>query len=358
MAHAEPPCRPFRIYLDAPLPPEPPADSEAANDLAKCIAYYSQFKHRGIPDWTSKVDGQTSEVLYPNNPDWDGDGTPNVLDPAPFDAGISQARLAKNGVPVHLMLKNPEAAKVQGRLWRDFKIMAIDHTDSHSAEVLKAVELVLRNGLSFDVRTHLKSVRYIYAFQGHDPSFNIAAYHRQMNALSIGGVSAYGNSHVPLDRATRIGVLAAIAHELGHAYIFDQMSPRQLTEIGARFGQWRTSADTQPAPRDFLDEVLFREHPLHHLAQLAGRDPINGLQFINSKLWRDVNLTSEYATTNIHEWFADAFAAAILQRLGEKGDLSGVHLASTARALTLSCRRLLGKLQQHLRHISRLANGG
>lgn len=275
------------------------------------------LNHNGVSDWTAKVDGQISDVLYPNDDDLDGDGVPNVLDPAPLDPRVSKAKLAAGGVPEHLAAQGP-LGLVQGEIYRNFGMIAIEHTDRHSIGVLKALKTVLERGLSTATRKRIESVKYIYAFAGHDPVDNIAAYHRQARALSIGGVGAYGEGE--LDDERRIAALSSIAHELGHAFLFDQMSPAELTTVGTRFGNFRSPPESSPAS-DFLDRTLFLSHPLKSIARLAGRNKNHGLDFISRPFWREVNIVSEYATTNIHEWFADAFAATVLQRLGEEGEL-------------------------------------
>ncbi len=324
-------CRAFRVHLNTEAP-QPPV--EIAGDEEKCIAWFESLDHDqdGIKDWTATYDGQTNSVLFPFDEDMDGDGTVNVLDEAPLDSSrpskSAQRSLAAKKVPRHLSLGG-KAGRLQAQLFRRFNVLAIDHTDRHSAGALAALLTLYEKAIPETTRAELSSVRYVYAFAGHDRVFNIAAYHRQARALSIGGLGAYGPQDKQFDADTRLSVFGSFAHEIGHAFLFDRMSAEELRDVGTEFGNW---AETEPsdltkpsakAPMKlsgFLDHRFFRSHPLRELARTTRKDPKN-LEFINRGIWRDSNLVSEYATTNIHEWFADAFAAALMHKLGEQGEL-------------------------------------
>jgi hypothetical protein len=301
--------------MKASLPP-PPTN---AADAAACRAHYESLdmNKNGLPDWTSLVEGRVSSVMYPNDEDMDGDGVDNVLDPDPIDPKVSRSRLAPNGVPAHLALAG-EAGRFQGELYREFGILAIDHTDRHVPATLQTLLILLRHGIPPGTRARLTSVRYVYAFLGHDPSVNIAAYHRQVRAVSIGGEASYGGRE--FDEARMVAVMSSFAHELGHAFLFDTMSASELHRLGTRYGNWEKALDPEPAT-SFLDQSYFRSHPFRKLARLAGRSKDDRTEFIGKSLWRESSLVSEYATKNLHEWFADSFAAGILHRLGEKGKL-------------------------------------
>lgn len=310
-------CRPFRVHLHMELPPPPPPDAE--NDLDKCIAYYSAFDtdKDGTPDWTALIDGSISDVLYPNDDDMDGDGVTNILDPDPLNPKVSKGARGANGLPVHLAMEG-KAGEVQADLYKKFGVLAIDHTDKHSAEVLEALLLVMKKGLPLNALKSVKSLKYVYAFKGHDPQVNIAAYHRQAKAISIGGVTSYGDGE--LSQVIKIKVIAAFAHELGHAFLFDRMSAGELRDIGTRYGQWKITAD-DPSTNDLHSHWFFQSHPLQRLAKMGRLSATESQTFIRKDLWKSLNFTSQYATTNLHEWFAESFAARILKNLGESGSL-------------------------------------
>ena len=299
---SELPCRPFRVHMQADLPPAPPT---ALNDVDACIAYYTSLdlNNNGIPDWTAGPKRLRSHVLYPNDDDMDGDGIPNVLDPQPMTFQMTPVPLAENGVPEHLAMEG-ERGVVQGRIYREFGILAIDHTDRHALVTLQALEKVLRHGFTPGLRQRIKSVKYVYAFYGHDAHSNLAAYHRGAKAISIGGMNSYPDDEI--SESVKIHLMASIAHEFGHAFLFDEISPAELGHIGARFGLWHSVIGDRNLESLIDDERVFRPHPLRALLRMREK---------NHSIWRIANLVSEYAATNLHEWFADAFAAATLGRM-------------------------------------------
>src|SRR5688572_29390198 len=88
---SESPCRPFRVHMQADLPPAPPSSfltekNDSNNGVDACIAYYTRLdlNNNGIPDWSAGPKNLRSHILYPNDDDIDGDGIPNVLDPKPL----------------------------------------------------------------------------------------------------------------------------------------------------------------------------------------------------------------------------------------------------------------------------------
>lgn len=208
----------------------------------------------------------------------------------------------------------------QEALYREFGLLALDHSDEHASSVLDELLLVLREGLEPGTRLP-REVKVVYAFKGHDRIVDIAAYHRQAGALSIGGVHAYGEG--TLDPHDRMRVAAAFAHELGHAIVFARLTGLELSEIGRRFGHWSNVPTDEKAP-SLLSKSLLEPHPLQGLMRLGSRSTDESRSFVQLSLWSMTNLTSEYAGTNLHEWFADAFAASVLHRLGEKGRLGPV----------------------------------
>ncbi len=306
----EPPCRPFRVHLQADLPPPPPSSfgedqSDQNQRIESCIAHYTSLdlNNNGIPDWSAGPKNMRSLVLYPNDDDLDGDGIPNVLDPKPLTFQSAPVAVAPNGVPAHLAMEG-ERGIVQGRIYRDFGILAIDHSDRHSLAVLQLLEKVLRDGFTAALRERIKSVKYVYAFYGHDAFADIAAYHRGAKAISIGGVRSYPDEEIA--EALQIHIMASIAHEFGHAFLFDEIGPTELGRIAARFGLWHSVIGEKDLQSLIDDERVFRPHPLRVLMKL---------QETNHGIWKIANLVSEYAATNLHEWFADAFAAATMGRM-------------------------------------------
>lgn len=280
------------------------------------------FDADSIQDWTGMIAGHPSSILYPNDDDLDGDGVGNLLDPEPLNPEVSRSRLAQNGVPQHLSIEG-EAGELQGRLYKEHHILAVNHTDQHSVEVLRAMILLLEKGMPKKLWKSIDSAQVIYAFKGHDPKINIAAYHRNAKALSIGGVSSYASNAI--DNHQRIRILSSLAHEIGHAFIFDRMTPSELKDLGVTHGGWKPAFEDASA-QSFMDRAFFRAHPLKSLTRVDRAtgikdQKITAQKFIEKEDWQGVSLTSEYAASNLHEWFAESFSATLMNRLGEEGHL-------------------------------------
>ncbi len=258
----------------------------------QCLAYYTQMKSKNslVSDWTAIVDQSPSKVLYPRDID-------QILS---FD----QTQL----VPLKLKIERKKAAQLQQEIFAKYHILALDHTDEHANFILEKLLFLLDNAFSQKFVSAVSSFRYFYAFQGHQAEVNIAAYHRQMKAISIGGLSNY--SKKKYSAKDELEVIAALAHEIGHAFLFDQLQPSELLELADRFGDWKANSGLKESELSLYDPIFFEPSPhLQEVQQLF-------LNAFDPKVSNFKNLTSQYAAKNIHEWFADCFAANVLIKLG------------------------------------------
>lgn len=257
-----------------------------------CLLYYVKLdtNQNGIPDWSAINDHQPSHVLFPEDPDQDGDGIPNVYDPEPLIKNRSNNRIDR--IPAHLKFdqkKRPEAARLQELLYHKYRILAIDHTDQHSPTVLRKLVYLLEKGFSKKVISKL-NIQFIYAFSSHDSNRNIASYHFKAHAISIGGISNFSeNSLTPY---LELKILSALAHEFGHAFLLEKISAKNLIEISSRFSDWNIKNDSE------ITDLLFSPVFFEPYASVQNR-----------------NIVSEYSKYNRHEWFAESFAAAVLNEL-------------------------------------------
>jgi hypothetical protein len=153
----------------------------------------------------------------------------------------------------------------------------------------------------------LKNLRYLYAFAGHDRKVDIAAYHWAAKSISIGGASAFPG---PGSEGHDIHILEALAHEIGHAFLLERFQPEEVREIAERFGSWKFLA--KAGKESLYSAAFFRPHPLY-------RKPGKKRVPASSIPGKDSNIVSNYALTNAHEWFAEAFSAAVMQELGRRG---------------------------------------
>jgi hypothetical protein len=313
--HAQPgeaACSRFRVHLGAALPNVPHSsakrelpeelaaaiktwerhldflkDEERRREWLACIQEFIYLDTDGdsVPDWTAVADGRPSQVLFPLDPDIDGDGLPNILDPDPYRPNPNF--ISDSGkVPKHLRIKG-ESAKWQAKLWRNFRVLAVDHSDRHRSEVLRTLHSTLGLPAIQSWRRRSQSLRVVYAFESHDPHFQIAAYHPSAAAMSVPGVQGYPAPE-KFSEAQRCQLTGALVHELGHALLFSSIPARELQEKAARFGDW-----------ELPESIPTIWSPLWLVRGLLGPRSV-----------------SAYSTKNVHEWFAESFAAFVFQRDG------------------------------------------
>lgn len=325
-------CQPFRVHRRAPLPSPPGIEvprplpvgwedqivdkiartksgstfrevygkwrltsfqmtDEMRYEWLHCIHHYVRrdTDKDGSADWTAIVDQKPSRVLYPHDPDIDGDGIENVVDRNPMRWNAA-APTSSRDVPPHLLLSESSARLWQKKLRREYGLLTIDHTARHSAQILKEFYFLLKKGFSPSYVRSLKNLKYIYAFYRHDGLNDLAAYHLPMQAISVGGVDAYPQTLGPL-QVTRLQ--SVLAHELGHAVLLEKIPPHALREICEKHG-WKDVFSTDPTDTFYAD-AFFRRHPGWGSTDEA----------------RQHNFFSNYSYSNAHEWFADAFAEMV-----------------------------------------------
>lgn len=284
--------------------------SKLKREWLECLSFYvhQDTDGDGIPDWSALSDGEPAFVLFPADDDIDGDGTPNVLDPDPFDPKVKGVARADE-IPEHLKIRRRDGGELQQKLFQKFGIIAIDSTDEHSPVVLENLLYLLEHAFSGPFIRSLKSLRYIYAFSGHDAFVDIADYHHDAHAISIGGASTYGEVEKRAE-FPQAKLLASLAHEIGHAFIFDHLTVADLRKLSSEIGGWAPVFGARPSA-NFYSSVFFTRHPL-------------GVPGANNPLNRQYGLVSGYSLVGIHEWFSELFSAFALNRLG-------MHLLSASR---------------------------
>ncbi len=262
----------------------------------------------GVPDWRAIIDHRPAALLTPEDDDIDGDGAPNLLDPDPFDAA-KRPPSGEAGVPRHLRMSGARA-EAQATLLKEFGLLAVDHTARHGRDALEAIARFLRDARAARLVGPATSVRILYAFRGHDLEHESAAFHRELNAISLAG-EPRARTGTGLSVTERARLLGAFAHELGHAFVFDRLGARELDRVARSFGGWDAGAADAV---DMFSPALFAPHPLRALAARVPSGNGDALKFIADARWKQASLVSQYATSNAHEWFAEAFSAHLLAR--------------------------------------------
>lgn len=306
-AKAAPFCQPFLVYLNAQIPKPSAKDFALVNNLSdeqlkieiskyehmtkrpdlwnqldsqmlRCIlTYVKQDQDQdGIQDWSSIVDQKFSRILFPRDDDWDNDGILNPADPDPVHFSVVQKKF-----PVHLLAENKQTQYWQKIIWLKYKILAINHTARHSPVLLKEFYYLLKktNGL--------KNLKFLYAFNKHDADHDMAAYHKSISAISVAGDEIYTK---PLSPAKKIKLLSTLSHELGHAFLMENVTVSEFVKLSSEFG-WKGIYQNKKIT-DFYDPLFFKSHPEPEI------------------------FASDYAAQNAHEWFAESFADSVLFRLG------------------------------------------
>lgn len=295
-------CFRFRVHLNAELPPVPskkkesvlPAalqkkiaqweneltflkDLKARQDWISCIKnfIFLDSDKDGIADWTAIVDGKPSRILFPQDIDLDGDGINNVMDSNPYELNKKKEELS---IPLHLSLQG-DGKIWQEKIFQDFGILALNHSDLHHPQLLKIIYSLLKLNTFKNLKGN-KPYKYIYAMKARNPLGQIAAFHPTADAISIPGESSFGKQ---LDENENCKISSALLHETGHAFLFKSVSADALADLVNQHGNW----DLEKHPgMDIWDKKF----------QLRHEDESS--QFV-----------SEYAKTNVHEWFAENFAA-------------------------------------------------
>jgi hypothetical protein len=186
----------------------------------------------------------------------------------------------------------------------EFGIVALDKTDKQSPAVLRNLLFLLRHAFPPGFARGLGNLHYLYAYAGHDGVYDLGAFHPEAKAISVGGALTYAGGGIDPR------LLATLAHELGHAFLLAKLTPRELRGIAEVYGGW----DARAVSGGFYARDLFTPRKYWENAE---REPVGDL----ARAWREKSACSRLANRNIHEWFAEAFAARALQRLGERGFL-------------------------------------
>ena len=199
-------------------------------------------------------------------------------------------------------LPGSELASLRAELQSKYGILAQDKTDEHSPAVLRDLLMLMDDVFCRTTLRNLGHFRYLFAYEGHDDHYDVAAYHWEASAISIGGKGTYPGAP---DGPGQIQILSALAHEMGHAFLMERVSPAELEEISKAYGGWEPVFHGEPAAEDLFSAPFFALYPRAPAPSFA----------------------SAYAAKNIHEWFAEGFSAYALNVLGGRGRL-GKHWQS------------------------------
>lgn len=304
-------CVRFRVHLKADLPDIDnnkndkqtplPSDLEISVNLWKdkieflkndedrenwlqCIRHYIfiDTDKNGIPDWTALVDGRPSKVLFPLDPDIDGDGIPNILDPNPYG---DKDETSKEIIPSHLSISG-EKGRWQKKLWSEEGVLAVNHTNKHIPDTLATLYSILQLRSLRNWKKEVRGFNVLYAFNNRNLKTVSAAYHPSASAISIPGEFSFKNKRFL--KRQKCQFVSSILHEMGHALLLGAVTANELGEKARQLSEWEL-------PNSVNDNIF---------------NPV----FFSPIMKPRKNFVSNYSKTNVHEWFAESFAAYIWER--------------------------------------------
>ncbi len=267
--------------------PATTASVDLTKDSLICLHQFlhTDFDKDGVFDWKIMEGSRRLSKILPQDLDWDNDGIENLYDHQPL---IKNSFKKIKNIPEHLLLSTAKDSTenfLQNKIWEECGVLALNYTDSHSVDNLQDFLKVCRHSMK-TLKGKNRGL-LLYAFSSHtytNPAS--ASFYPELNAMSIRGTSyekEYG--------AGKDSVARTIAHELGHFFIFNFMTPAELKFAACEFGLWTNKNQTSTS---FFDS-FFLQTPK---STDKGYAP------------------SDYARTNVHEWFSEVFAEFLIKRIG------------------------------------------
>ncbi len=240
----------------------------------------------GIKDWKIVSDQQLFSHLLPQDMDWDNDGVENIYDSRPLKRDHAKRNRRRSEIPSHLLLSKERSSRLnqlQDQIYKKCHVLAVNHTDRHSAKMLDLFLTVCKPALgAFRNGAHNF---ILYAFSSHATKGDIvASFYAESNFMSIGGKAFT----IKNDETTKL----TIAHEIGHYFTFNYLTPTELAIAAARFGHWNVDSHNS---HSFFDSQFLK--------------PAEGGTGFFPTL---------YARTNIHEWFSEIYAHFLYKRALDK----------------------------------------
>lgn len=240
----------------------------------------------GVADW-QLVPGY-GNILLPLDPDIDGDGVPNFFDPEPFFANPTGFSF-RHQVPAHTLTgfkhQDSEAAQLQQQIYKRYGILTANLSSTLSVRTLRTLIKVFE---AFHIRPeHPLATRLKHIFASGEISRRGAhGYYIE----PIATIMLPGEDH-EISQWNDIQLIELIAHEIGHAAVFTFFSPHEFVRFGRKYGGWQA---------------------LNHEDSFYSLD-------LRTKMFRgpkmDNAMPSQYAKLNLHEWFAEVFAAFVKSRM-------------------------------------------
>ena len=100
-----------------------------------------------------------------------------------------------------------------------------------------------------------------------------------------------------LEEQSEVQQIKVLAHELGHAFAFERLTPAQLAELSSNYGPWKKLGEselTQLSEKGFNAKFLMDPHPMQN-------DSAGALSAMP-------NTPTRYALGSRHEWVAEVFS--------------------------------------------------
>jgi hypothetical protein len=308
-----------------------PIHSLVKYPYAKTLLNRSDCRHQltrldqdqdGQPDWSESLDHVANTWLVPGDQDIDGDGVDNIIDSDPFDGRIPQVQ---ERFPPHLFFGplgisgggKIEVKESQLQLFKSTGLIAVNARSWHSPRNLRTLEEVWLLIKRFAAPDKFKELRYVIADDDIASRGMTAYYSKDLRALIVASPKESGLSRLQELELQR-QVLQTMAHEIGHAFAFSSLTPRDLAEVSSRMGPWQRLKNNSFT--SFFSPDFFKRHWLSSATEMSLRE--------------FKNIPSRYSLQNIHEWFAESFSSTI-SSLANESDSDSQQLRPATPAFRL-----------------------
>ncbi|SMF05630.1 hypothetical protein [Pseudobacteriovorax antillogorgiicola] len=276
------PCLYFPIHRDFPM-------SQACS-----IVEHQDMDGDGELDW--RWNRNFGSLVFPGDPDMDGDGLENFLDHQPlrFNENISHVR----SFPSYGLSDDSKIADMQKKLFDLSGIYAIVNQGDFDPRFLKAAIEIFSSPIGLKIKDKLSRVRYMFAFKELSRPQALGLYLEPIDAIVI---------RTDLSDLSYQELVELIAHELGHGLLFSLFQTASFSQFANDHGGWRLDHRTHIYAKQFLD-------------------PFQGTVANGS-------FPSAYSYSSSHEWFAENVAHYVLASLGYRHKLSEPMMAQIDRLL-------------------------
>jgi len=241
--------------------------------------YTNDFDDDKKPDWGSHQG--IANYLVPLDNDLDNDGIENLMDAMPYTPNLFK-KSRKNHLPSHLLHNKSRSIRyLQRKIFKISGVVVLIEDEMSDPTALEAILKIFKSFTTYQSLAITKHLKSIYISNTQFQSEALGYFVDPLKAIILkGSIASYSNDQI----------ISTIAHEMGHAFTFGNVSPKELASLSTRYGGW-----PETYPQNLYDEQLTQK-------------------FWGNNKYPEM-FPSSYAFVNIHEWFAENFAHFVMKRM-------------------------------------------